>query len=96
MIKSSLLKGTGAEKQREELLKLWFVLYQPCFSELRIYSTSIRRIWWSERFLRSLVFYSGFSVEFAVLVQARMLLNDDEIVQSFLGKDFMLTNLQSL
>ena len=37
-------------------------------------------------FLRSLVFYSGFSVEFAVLVQARMLLNDDEIVQSFLGK----------
>lgn len=39
-------------------------------------------------FLRKLNFYSGYSVEIAILLQARMILGDDEIAQSFLGNRF--------
>lgn len=39
-------------------------------------------------FLASLKFYSGYSVDIVLLIQARMLLNTNQIAQSFLGQRF--------
>lgn len=48
-------------------------------------------------FLRSLQFYSGYSVEIAVLLQARLTLCDHEVGQSFLGRRFhQLQSVSSL